>query len=1110
MKSRFLRIYILAMLAGIAILISLSRPALAQDKQPGSPQPAGVKGPTPTPASQEKPLPPDRSQAPQIVPGVDYSTSALNARGTHPGEHSLYTLAIANRGSITGAATEAHIQLPANAPYVPGSAQVQGGGTLTVSGSAIDWTGMVASGTSITLTYHVILPGAVGEVVTTTATVFDPGLPAVLSLENTLTTQAPTGGPDAFGYAYKDSLAPGSGVTFSWIPTSSLTSTVDLGSYPVDDRHSSALPIGFSFRFYKNTYTDLYINSNGLVMFGAGNAANDDNTPEPIPYPGSTDNYASCFWSDLYMLDSSQGAWIETFGAAPNRYMVITFQAAYFNDIHATPALFQMILYETSNRIKCQYAHTRGPFYGSGGQAQIGMENNDGSAGLSYFFSLDYDHVVIGPLEDSLAIEFTPGPAMLPVFSNSSVVASANVHPGDVATYTLQIRNTGTGPSSVTTVTDPIPADTDYVPGSAAVQGGGILNANASHVNWSGTINAGSAVTITYQVQLTTLLDSLIVNTVTIADPQAAVPVTIINKDLRVLPPPTGGPDAFGYTYADTYSGGSVTYSWVPTTTATKVNFGTVIVDDMFTGTIPIGFPFRFYAGTYTDFYVSSNGLVSFGAGYAENTNLPIPTAPTIDHKAVNYASCFWNDLYIQNASQGVWVETTGSAPNRKMVITFRTQYFVSSNDPTVPPSLFQMILYEGSNRIQCQYADMEGSLMGSGGGGATVGLENADGTSGIQYFYLYLPTYKFPLAHGPLENHLAILFTPGAQVPVFTASSKLVSPQMHPGETVTYTVAITNNAGVPSSLSTLSDPIPAGTTYVPGSATVAGGGLLNATSTNVGWQGTVASAHVVTVTFNVVLNAPFGPITNTATIDDPFAVFPVERSALTPVQPAQGFGTGSPGYFYQDSYAPGVSYNWVPTTTNSTMLSITVGTNNDGYGSLPLGFAFPFFDRSYSSVQISTNGLVMFNDAGTVNYLNQPIPTPGIVDNYATCFWDDQAVKGAGQGIWLETFGSAPDRYAVITFVLTDTNPLAKEPYEYQMILYENDGAIKCQYANMSGSVNGDGRSATIGLEDRFGTSGVQYFYNRSQPPLIGPVEDGLAIVFKKFIRIYLPTIWK
>jgi hypothetical protein len=45
---------------------------------------------------------------------VDYRTSSLNGRGTHPGENSTFILIIANKGSTTGAASEAHITIPAN------------------------------------------------------------------------------------------------------------------------------------------------------------------------------------------------------------------------------------------------------------------------------------------------------------------------------------------------------------------------------------------------------------------------------------------------------------------------------------------------------------------------------------------------------------------------------------------------------------------------------------------------------------------------------------------------------------------------------------------------------------------------------------------------------------------------------------------------------------------------------------------------------------------------------------------------------------------------------------------------------------------------------------
>ena len=79
---------------------------------------------------------------------------------------------------------------------------------------------------------------------------------------------------------------------------------------------------------------------------------------------------------------------------------------------------------------------------------------------------------------------------------------------------------------------------------------------------------------------------------------------------------------------------------------------------------------------------------------------------------------------------------------------------------------------------------------------------------------------------------------------------------------------------------------------------------------------------------------------------------------------------------------------------------------------------------------------------------------------------------------------------------------------YVYQMILYE-DGRLKCQYQDMSGSPNGSGLFTTIGLEGRHGDSGVQYFWQPgSNNPRPGPVENGLAIQFALLKHLVLPLI--
>jgi hypothetical protein len=77
-------------------------------------------------------------------------------------------------------------------------------------------------------------------------------------------------------------------------------------------------------------------------------------------------------------------------------------------------------------------------------------------------------------------------------------------------------------------------------------------------------------------------------------------------------------------------------------------------------------------------------------------------------------------------------------------------------------------------------------------------------------------------------------------------------------------------------------DPIPAGLTYVGGSAT--GGAVYNAGQNRIEWAGNVSGFSTVNVTFMVEVTADSGQIINTATIDHS-AITPVQVSATTTIE---------------------------------------------------------------------------------------------------------------------------------------------------------------------------------------------------------------------------------
>jgi uncharacterized repeat protein (TIGR01451 family) len=89
------------------------------------------------------------------------------------------------------------------------------------------------------------------------------------------------------------------------------------------------------------------------------------------------------------------------------------------------------------------------------------------------------------------------------------------------------------------------------------------------------------------------------------------------------------------------------------------------------------------------------------------------------------------------------------------------------------------------------------------------------------------------------------------------------------PGEVLTYTIALHNLGDTDFAGVSLADPIPAHTTYVPGS--VGGGAGYDAEADQIEWGGTVAAGTSITVTFQVTLDDPLlgeTTIANVATIN--------------------------------------------------------------------------------------------------------------------------------------------------------------------------------------------------------------------------------------------------
>lgn len=200
-----------------------------------------------------------------------------------------------------------------------------------------------------------------------------------------------TGGPDAFGYTYDDT------VPYQWIDISGIGTNTGLDM----DDGGITVPIGFNFKYYGNTYNQVYISTNGLLKFdGADTAFSNQDMPT-----ASTPNNIICgFWDDLRPPNGD--IYSKSFS---DKFVVQWNDTPHISD-NGTPRssmTFQIILYRDSNAIKFQYKEMKNGTgkYADGRSATIGIENIDGTVGLKYYYGNTANDPA-GPIKDGLAIGF--------------------------------------------------------------------------------------------------------------------------------------------------------------------------------------------------------------------------------------------------------------------------------------------------------------------------------------------------------------------------------------------------------------------------------------------------------------------------------------------------------------------------------------------------------------------------------------------------------------------------------------------------------------------------------------------------------------------------------
>ncbi|MCD4820005.1 MAG: T9SS type A sorting domain-containing protein [Candidatus Cloacimonetes bacterium] len=249
----------------------------------------------------------------------------------------------------------------------------------------------------------------------TLSNVGESNLSYVININDLSLPTKSSGGPDDFGYRWKDSNEP-DGPIYNWRDISTLGALVNFSH---NDVGTEMIPIGFDFNFYGSNYSEFRINPNGWIGFG------DDwidyhnyelprfNAPRPAIFG---------FWDDL---DPLQGG--DVYYHSTSDSLIIWFDnVIHYPGMYNGTYDFQIILYATG-QILLQYRQVSGDI----DTATIGIQNEDASDGLQVIYDVPY-------VENELATLFYAGTNWLEI---SSCAGTIPVDSFDDITLTFDATN---------------------------------------------------------------------------------------------------------------------------------------------------------------------------------------------------------------------------------------------------------------------------------------------------------------------------------------------------------------------------------------------------------------------------------------------------------------------------------------------------------------------------------------------------------------------------------------------------------------------------------------------------------------------------------------------
>ncbi len=162
-----------------------------------------------------------------------------------------------------------------------------------------------------------------------------------------------------------------------------------------------------------------------------------------------------------------------------------------------------------------------------------------------------------------------------------------------------------------------------------------------------------------------------------------------------------------------------------------------------------------------------------------------------------------------------------------------------------------------------------------------------------------------------------------------------------------------------------------------------------------------------------------------------------------------------------------------------------------DGTGEVALPFAFDFYENTYESIFVNSNGFLAFQLPENFTFFNGQIPEDEGINNIIAGLWADLEPQEFDGAVYIAAFTDA--------FVVQWSNVSVffgpeDETVTFQIVLF-GDGTIDVNYADVETAPFRN--FSTVGIENSDATDGAQVAFNTPY------IKDGLSL---RFIRPEIP----